>query len=128
MKLNDIYKMSLALVGSLPGNNDYMPLALSWFNLLLQEALPYENSLRQAAGQAALSQAPTVSGWDDEINYCPEITRSALPYGLAALMYQEDDRESLAQYYRAIYVSALKESSKVKIGLIEDVYGGEAHG
>ena len=128
MKANDVYMTALSFLSEKPQQNDVKKFSLGWLNLLLAEALPYENSVRSAGGQELLPRSPEISDLQEEIPYCEEICKIVLPYGLAEFMFSDDGDLYNAERYRSRYVSALSEVQKYNFGDIEDVYGGEIDG
>ena len=128
MTLEELYTLSLSFLAEKPQNNDLKTFIIPWVNLLLQEALPYENTIRHYRNEPILEKAPTLNDWQEEIPYCEEIVRVALPYGLASFIFQDDDNEYRTERYRNLYVSALMEIMKAWPRDIIDVYGGECNG
>ena len=122
---NDVYTLALSFLGERPADNDMKNYyAIPWLNMLLHECLPYENSMRAFNGTAKLLTAPTLTALTDTIDYQDSITRVALPYGLASLVFQDDDNEYRAEKYRNLYTSALSECQKTKERDVAQ-YGGE---
>lgn len=95
---------------------------LGWLNVLLAEALETENSIRAFDGQELLSAAPVLEGLDDPVLYADSICRRALPYGLAAWLWTDEDEEYRVQDYRGRYVSGLAECARVVTESVVDVY------
>jgi len=128
MKAKDIYSAACAFLYEQPGEDaegeKYYP---GFLNLLLQEALPYENAVRRSEGGVQLAEAPIVSDGETEIPYCDALTRIALPYGLAAWFFQDIADNFQAENYRGKYLLALKDARKHAFVPVEDVYG-DAHG
>jgi hypothetical protein len=98
--------------------------SLGFLNVLLQEALPYENSIRRHKEMAELSSAPYITDFGTTIEYDDSITRIALPYGLAAHFFQEAMNDDQAENYRGEYALALVRAGKATQGVIEDANGG----
>jgi len=103
---------------------DSKEFALGFLNILLQEALPYENSIRQWNGIDELLKAQYLTSLEDEIEYDDAIVRAALPYGLASWYFQEAMDNFQAENYRNKYISALHDVQKYNITSIVDIYGG----
>lgn len=93
-----------------------------WLNVLLAEALDTENSIRAFEGREPLAQAPVLAGPDDPVPYADSICRRALPYGLAAWLWTDEDEEYRVQDYRGRYVSGLSECAKAVSESVVDVY------
>ena len=92
-------------------------------NLLLQEALPYENSVREFEGREPLEKAQVVASLDETVVYCDQITRAALPYGLASWYFQEALDNFQAENYRNKFIAGLEDAKKYIPGSVVDVYG-----
>ncbi len=113
MKGQDIYIMASAFLYEQDGEDtESKHFALPFLNILLQEALPTENSIRKFKGLAPLTEAPFIKNLDEEIPYDNEIMRVALPYGLAAQYYQEAPDNFQAENYRSKYLAALQDAAK----------------
>ena len=113
MKGQDIYIMASAFLYEQDGEDtESKRFALPFLNILLQEALPTENSIRKFKGREILKAAPLITALTAEIPYDDEITRVALPYGLAAQYYQEAPDNFQAENYRSKYLAALQDAAK----------------
>jgi hypothetical protein len=91
-------------------------------NILLQEALETENSIRRANEVTELTEAPWLTSLETEIPYANSITRVALPYGVAAQFFQEAMNNFQAENYRAKYIAALDGAKKCSFEEITDAY------
>lgn len=128
MTAKNIYTAACAFLYEQPGEDaDSEKYYLGFLNLLLQEALPYENSIRQSENAALLVAAPIVADGETEIPYHDALTRIALPYGLASWFFQDLADNFQAENYRGKYLLALKDARKCAFTPIVDVYG-DAHG
>lgn len=114
------------LIGKPSENPELEEYSLLWLNLLLEESLPYENSILHAEGKTELGQSPKLTSLTEEIPYHDAITRVALPYGIAAFCWIDDDRMNESELLRAKYLSALHDAAKLTEEPILDCYkGGE---
>ena len=87
MTANEVFALAAGwLVQTPEESDDVKPFVPGMLNVLLAEALPYENALRRQEGQEELKEAPkvTAASMETEIDYRPVLLRIALPYGLAA--------------------------------------------
>lgn len=110
----DIYIMASAFLYERDSEDgDSKHFAVPFLNILLQEALPTENSIRRFNGREILKAAPLITTLTAVIPYDDEITRVALPYGLAAQYYQEAPDNFQAENYRSKYLAALQDAAKV---------------
>ncbi|OQB25857.1 MAG: hypothetical protein BWY11_00133 [Firmicutes bacterium ADurb.Bin182] len=123
MTAQQIYELAVAFLYEQPDedeeNKSYF---LPFLNVCLQEALPYENSIREFEGREMLAAAPLVTGMTETVPYSDSITRAALPYGVAARYFKENMDPGEALYMRTMFVSALERAKKYNAGEIEDVY------
>ena len=126
MKAYDIYKRTLAIIFENEGEDKmFYDKFTEVLNLLICEALPYENSVRASRGDAELKSPPTVESMDDEVDMSYDICGIALPYGIAAHFSRDDGELYNAETYREKYITALRETAKYRAVDIIDVYGGE---
>lgn len=123
MTANDIFKIGAALIAETPGEDpDMVKFSPSYLNIILQETLNAENSIRAADDAELLQDAPFITDMGMEIPYHPHLTRVAIPYALAASYYRENGDNYHEQMFRAEYVAAVNDSMKYSVELIEDVY------
>lgn len=121
----DIYILASSFLYEKDGEDvDSKTFSLGFLNILLQEALDVENSIRAYEERELLKSAPMLETLDEEIEYSDSITRAALPYGVAAQFFQEAMDNFQAENYRAKYISALNSARKITFEPIVDVYGG----
>lgn len=106
-------------------NEDYdsKEFAVGFINILLQESLFYENSIREWMQRDLLNAAPKIESLNEEIDYDDQITRIAMPYGLASWFFQEAMDNFQAENYRNKYLSALNDAMKLNMADAVDVYG-----
>ena len=125
MTANDIFKTACSYLSqTVEDSEDLAGLAPVWLSALLAESLPWENALRQYQGLPALAAAPVVESLDQTLDWRPALVRVALPYGLAAQRYleEDDDYSARAQDMRGRYVNALAEALRLRPGEVRDVY------
>lgn len=122
--VNDVLVTAMGFLPDRQSDNpELSDFIVGWINLLLQECLPTENSIRHAKGLPLLDAAPMVSSVTDVIDYQDEITRVALPYGVAYYVYIDDDNEYRSQDMRGRFVNALDEAQKAWLDeSVVDVY------
>ena len=123
MKAKDIYTAACGFLFENPGEDkDGEKYYIGFLNVLLGEALPFENAVRAAEERELLEQAPTVESGDSEIPYCDAISRIALPYGLASWFFQDLADVYQAENYRNRYIGALNDARQHRFTAIEDAY------
>ena len=89
--------------------------------MCLDELLPKENGMRDIRGLEKLNRAPEISSLDVVIDYQPEIL-SFLPYGVAGVLYMEDE-PGIATQYKNKYESERSALVLTQFVDVEDVYG-----
>ena len=108
MTVQDIYIIAAALVGDRENDDpDEQDFAIPYMNLLMQEALDTENTMRMRDGQELLTVAPTVTSITDNVPYHDVLCRVAFPYGLAWQYQQEAGNLSLSAQYRNMFVDTV---------------------
>lgn len=118
MTVRDVYAIAAAFIGDREDDdNDERDFAPIYMKVLLQEALPAENSIRKANGSAELTIAPT-PGIDDTIPYSDKIVRGALPYGLAWQYHQDAGNLGLASQYRNMFIEGVENAKKTIRGYV----------
>ena len=105
-------------------SDDLAPFVPGMLNVLLEEALPYENALRRFEGKDELAAAPKVTEetMDQPIDYHEVLLRVAMPYGLAADFYRDDENYAVMDDFRGRFVTALADSIKTAAEPVEDLY------
>lgn len=108
MTVRELYVIAAAFIGDRENDDaDERDLSVPYMNVLLQEALDCENSIRAKHGDPELASAPYVTGLGDSVPYCDELVRAAFPYGLAWQYHQESGNLSLASQYRNMFIEAV---------------------
>ena len=107
--VKDVYVLAAALVGDHENDDeDEKDFAVPYMNILLQEALNCENSIRLAHGEPVLGAAPVVEDIENGLVYHDQLVRAAFPYGLAWQYQQEAGNLSLAAQYRNMFIEAVE--------------------
>jgi hypothetical protein len=107
LKVKDVYVLAAALIGDRENDDkDERDFTIPYMNILLQEALECENSIRAIRGEEELAAAP-ILGLDDEIPYHDQLVMAAFPYGLAWQYHQEAGNLGLASQYRNMFIEAV---------------------
>jgi len=120
----DIYEYASAFLYERDGDDlDSKEFAVKFINILLQESLEVENSIRKFKGEEVLESAPRITSLTQTIDYDDSITIAALPYGLASFYFQEGTDNYQAENYRAKFLAALQSAAKFNFVDTEDAYG-----
>lgn len=90
-------------------------LTTAYLNILMQEALDCENSIREYFGETTLTSAPFISSLDSVIPYHDSLVRAAFPYGLAWQYHQDAGNFQEATKYRDLFTDAVEKAKKTKI-------------
>jgi len=78
---------------------DYEALALPYIDMVLAETFDTNNRIRTAAGKAVLTEMPELASLADTLPYEDKLVKLALPYGLAAKLYfDEEDNPRLTMF------------------------------
>lgn len=92
-----LLKRAAALISE-TDTEDYKEIALIQINILLDETWKQNNRMRKAAGKEETGRADLES-LGAEIPWEEELVRNALPWGLAAkLFFEEDDNARLSMF------------------------------
>lgn len=92
-----LLKRAAALISE-TDTEDYKEIALIQINILLDETWKQNNRMRKAAGKEETGRADLES-LGEEIPWEEELVRNALPWGLAAkLFFEEDDNARLSMF------------------------------
>ena len=122
MLADDILTNAMALMfEERQRNPDYVKYAPQYINMLLPETLGVNNELRKIKGKEPMEAPPIITSLEDDVDYEDELTRTALPWGLAAWLLMGDE-EGRYPDYMTMYVQKVNEATRLTPELIEDVY------
>lgn len=120
-----IYELASSFLYERDGDDeDSKRFCLGYLNVMLQETLDIENSIRRSKGQEELEEAPYLTSLTEEVPYSGALTRVAFPYGMAYYFYKEGMDNYTAAEYKANYVDACTSAGKISYGVVQDVHGG----
>lgn len=120
---NDVYKRACAFLFEKPGiDRAFLEHAPDIINVLIAEALPYQNNRNRARGIDEISLF-SINSLDDEIPLDDPIAAIALPFGLAAYFYQDEEDNFRGQDFRGRFIAALEDAKLCEIIDITDEYG-----
>ena len=118
----EVYESACSILFEKPGQDmAFYNSALSLINLLIAEAIPYQNNRNRAEGKEEIDVF-RIKTLDDEIALDSPIVSLALPYGLASYFYQDETDNFLSQEYRNRFIVALEECKKCTMDDISDEY------
>ena len=104
------------------GDSDFDQYAPLFLERLMQEALPYENMIREQKGLTPVDAVPELNEIDDTvIDWDDRITKNALVHGLASSLMGDDNNkksESLIEYNK--FVQALDEAAPAIMEVADD--------
>jgi len=112
LTVRDVYILAASLIGD-HENDDYdeRDFSIQYMNILLQEALGAENSIRSCHGEPLLGAAPLVEDLENGLVYHDSLVRGAFPYGLAWQYHQEAGNLSLAAQYRNMFIDGVNNAT-----------------
>ena len=104
MTADDIFNTVLGLMFCAREEKaDYEASFYPMLNMVLAETFDTNNAHRLGAGKAELDEVPVIENAEDEIDYEEIILKKVVPYGIAGMLYAEDDDTGLGNYYREKY-------------------------
>ena len=120
MTAQQIYELASSFLYEVDGEDaDSKKFAVGFLNILLMETFPCEQSIREFRGIEPLTEPPFLTDINQDVPYQPELTRIALPYGLASWYFQEAMDNFQAENYRNKYLAAIADASKCNPGTVE---------
>lgn len=120
----ELYARAVALLGQNEQDVEYYEeIALELINQLLADYLWEHNALCYAAGRGDYYPcAPELLELEDEIPYEERMVRECFPYGLAAMLVADEDREEYNRmmdalekrmaYYQPCYETRIREEEE----------------
>lgn len=90
---------------------DYETQFIHVLNVILAECFDANNSLRRMRGAEELETIPEITALTDEVGYEDKFERIVIPYGVASIIYVEDDEQGMANIYRSYYAEKREENS-----------------
>ena len=115
MTADDIFNTVLGLMFCTKEEKaDYESSFIPMLNIVLAETFHMNNARRMGSGKEELSSIPEVKKLSDEIEYEDIILRKTVPYGVAGMLYAEDDDTGMGNYYREKYEQMKAETGFVR--------------
>jgi hypothetical protein len=110
---NELLAMALALFAETDASDEtYQALAVPYINTVLAEAFNCNNRIRKWSGKEVFAIIPAISSLADTVDYEEELLRNALPYGLAAKLYFDEENDGRLSYFNQEYANRLAEADK----------------
>lgn len=106
MTADKIFTNVMALMFGEDADKDQYPPFLPMLNIILAETFDINNAWRRAIGKPEMDEIPLITALTDEVDYEPRILRMVIPYGVAGMLYAEDDDTGMGDYYRSKYEMA----------------------
>lgn len=107
----ELLKRAGALIGETE-MEDYRAIALTHINIMLDDTWKQNNRMRVYAGKEELKTRPQLGGLGEEIPFEEEMVREAMPYGLAALLYFDEEDNSRLSMFKEEYANRLTACDK----------------
>ena len=118
-----IYEIACSLLFEKPGMDKFFyNSAVNLINVLVAEAVPYQNNRNRAQNKPEI-QVFEILTLEDDVPLDDPITAIALPYGLAAYFYQDEEDNFRAQDFRGRFIAALEDAKLCELVDITDEYG-----
>ena len=97
---NELLKRAMALYAETDTNDeDVKALSVPYINMVLAETFDVNNRMREYSGKEPMESIPEITELSDTIQYEDKLVKLALPYGLAAKLYfDEDDNARLTMF------------------------------
>ena len=103
MTADKLFSVVMSLCFGEDSDKDQYPQFLNMANIVIAELFDINNRLRLQAGKDELLEIPQLSALTDELNYEPRLIMTVIPYGVAGMLYAEDDDTGMGDYYRGKY-------------------------
>lgn len=104
------------------GDADFVQYSPAFLERMLQEALPYENTIRRYKGLPELEHAPEITAIDETVlDWDDAICKNALVHGLASALMADDSNkksEALIEYNK--YAQALEDAAPAIAGYSDE--------
>lgn len=121
MTADDIFTDVMALMFGEEGDKDQYPPFLSMLNIVLAETYDLNNAWRRMTGKDGLTQIPLIEQLTDEVDYEPRLLRMVIPYGVAGMLYAEDDDTGMGDYYRSKYEAAKSAAAFAEFTEVDEI-------
>lgn len=119
----EVYEAALSVLCQNIGDNEkWDRMALPWLHMAMNEALPTENSLRQAQGIAPLETAAKPRNLEEKLKVSDKLFM-ALVNALAAQLESDAGESYKAQDYRARFAGELRDALVSVPESVVEVYG-----
>ena len=90
---------------------EYQDQFIKVMNLILAECFDANNSLRRKRGKEEMLEIPMIEDLAEAPGYEDKFESIVIPYGIASIIYVEDDESGLANIYRQKYEISRDENS-----------------
>lgn len=121
MTADEIFTDVMALMFGEEGDKDQYPPFLSMLNIVLAETFDLNNAWRRMTGKDGLTQIPRIEQLTDEVDYEPRLLRMVIPYGVAGMLYAEDDDTGMGDYYRSKYEAAKSAAAFAEFTEVDEI-------
>ncbi|MEG2192156.1 MAG: hypothetical protein RRX95_02630 [Oscillospiraceae bacterium] len=121
MTANEILSTGFSLAGRDFETFSDKQIALTWLNVSLAEALPYENQVRGKKKKPLLTYAPRAENLGQNIDFEEHICAVALPYSIAGYLYDDRENSYMSGIFRNRFVRDLSSLAKAVESPITEV-------
>ncbi|MBQ8670521.1 MAG: hypothetical protein IJ508_04675 [Oscillospiraceae bacterium] len=116
MTVNELLSAAAALFFE-TDTSAYDEVALPFVNMLLAECFEANNRILRKAGRQELAHVPVLTGLTDTIPYEEGLVRLAMPYGLAAKLYFEEQDSPRMNYFLSEYADRVNRCDRWVVAL-----------
>lgn len=113
MTVNELLQNALPLFAETDTSDaDYQALTIPHTNMVLAETFDVNNRMREQAGKEPLTEIPSVTALTDTIPFEDKLVRLALPYGLAAKLYFDEDNDGRLSMFLQEYAERVNQCDR----------------
>ena len=125
MTVYEILTAAFSLAGE---NFDDFPdkkLAVAWLNMTMSECVDAENLIRAKKGFKKYTAVPRIEELYDNVDMDEKLCTVTLPYGVAAFVSADRERDYMAAEYRNRFIFSMSVAAKGWETSVADFYRGE---
>ncbi|MBR5521126.1 MAG: hypothetical protein IKU54_03930 [Oscillospiraceae bacterium] len=125
MTAYEILEIAFALAGEKIDEFPDKRIALMWLNVIIVEAMPAENTLREKSGLGRVVLPKMMTDLTQVVNMDEQLCRLCLPLGIAAFLCEDRENYYMAETFRQRFTDAMQTTAGARERSVTDCYGGE---